>query len=72
MKPRPRRFKVATGATRRRYSGTINASDLRKAFKIPDRADITFQVPGGGDWSGQAVNVDDEEQVISVSWEEIV
>jgi hypothetical protein len=65
-----RRFKVLATEHRTRYSGTINANDLRKAFRIPTDADITFTVPSGGDWSGQAVDLDDGH-VIHVSWEEV-
>lgn len=42
---------------------------IREAgIDVPDNAQVTFQVPGGGDYSNCEVDLDDEEQVVSVRY----
>jgi hypothetical protein len=41
-----------------RYQRDITAADIRKALSLPEDADITIEVPGGGDYSGQVLNLD--------------
>jgi hypothetical protein len=64
------RFKSIELSTVRRFRGTISASDLRKAFRIPAGASITFTVPTGGDYSGQNLDLEDGYALI-VEWEEL-
>lgn len=47
-------------------TATITAADLRAAFGIPEGADIWVQVPGGGDWSHEALPID--EHPVRVQW----
>lgn len=43
---------------------------VRKAgHVIPDDALVEFYVPGGGDWSNTAIDID-ESNPISISWRE--
>jgi hypothetical protein len=37
---------------------TITADDIRKAFDLPKGATLVVQVPGGGDWSNCALDLD--------------
>lgn len=55
--------------TVRKCTVRLNASRIREAFNLPIDAEVTFRVPGGADWSGLDVGVDDENPV-TVSWEE--
>ena len=46
--------------------GRISASDIRKAFDLPENAKVVFQVPGGGDWSNTEIEID----CLEVEWKE--
>lgn len=37
----------------------FTAAALRKALGLPDDAEITVAVPGGGDWSNAALEISD-------------
>jgi len=47
---------------------SLNGKDiismLRKRWDIPDDAEVMFRVPGGADWSGTNIDIDDENPVI--------
>lgn len=67
-----RRFKVTKLSETVRYSGIITAADLRKKFNIPIGAEITVDIPSGGDWSGESVEIGGESiPHIKVDWEEV-
>jgi len=68
--PKPR-FKALRASQTTRYKGVITRTDLEKHFGIPKDAEVTFQVPGGADWSGMAIDIDDKECAIQVTWEEV-
>lgn len=58
--------------TTRRFDVRINGDQLRELLKsagvlVPPGAEITFTVPGGGDWSNMSIDIDDEHP-ITVSW----
>lgn len=45
------------------FSGDDIIAALRKAKELPDvsadeRVEVTFQIPGGGDWSNATIDVD--------------
>ena len=70
--PRTRRFKASILSETVRYSGIITAADLRKQFNIPEAAEITVDIPSGGDWSGESVEVGgDAIPHIKIEWEEV-
>lgn len=41
----------------------------RDGHDIPEKAVVTVTVPGGGDWSNMALNLDDADQPIEITWE---
>jgi len=47
---------------------TITAQDIREAFGLPSRADVTLRVPGGGDWSN--TNLDLCDHPVKARWSE--
>jgi len=52
---------------------TLRRSDIlellqRVGWKVPSGADITVRVPGGGDWSGMDLDLD--EHNINIDWTE--
>lgn len=52
---------------------TVSRSTLIAAIRdagidVPPNAEVTFRVPGGGDYSSTDVELDDKEQVISVRY----
>lgn len=49
----------------------LTRDDITRAFKFPSHADVRINVPGGGDWSGMSLDVDNECPVV-VSWTETV
>jgi hypothetical protein len=49
------------------HSAMITANDIRKAFDLPEKARIVFEVPSGGDYSSCALDI--EEYPLRVSWE---
>ncbi len=51
------RTKTITTTTRVEYQ--ITADDIRKALALPKGAVLFIQVPGGGDWSNCALDLDE-------------
>lgn len=49
--------KVVTTKVTTRY--TITATDLRQVLGLPPTAKIIFEVPGGGDYSGADLDLED-------------
>lgn len=57
---------------------TVSRSDLLQLInlqlkregkpELPQNAQIVVKVPGGGDWSGEYLDLDDKEQVIDLRW----
>jgi len=66
-----RRFKIVEQSNTTIYRGVITAEDLRKQFKIPDKAEITVMVPTGGDWSGTELEIGKDVPGIRVQWENV-
>lgn len=61
--------------TTRRLTVQLDRKDLvtfleSKGFKIPRDASVYFQVPGGADWSGMAIDIDSDNPV-TVAWSEL-
>ncbi len=59
--------------TTKRYSCQLNQDNLlellrRDGVKIPPGATVQFVVPGGGNWSGTAIDIDDENP-IQIEWQ---
>lgn len=50
-------------------SGTVTAEELRTALELPRDAVILFQVPTGGDYSGDRLAID--EHPLIVTWQVI-
>lgn len=48
---------------------TLLAAIRDAGIDVPSNAEVTFRVPGGGDYSSTDVALDDREQVISVRYE---
>jgi len=42
---------------------TITGDMIRKAFNFPDSAVVVFRVPGGGDWSGMNVEIEEDTPI---------
>lgn len=57
--------KVATTTT---STATITADDLQKALGLPKEAKIYFDVPGGGDWSNERIQLDNNEHGLTAVW----
>ena len=58
--------------TTKKMTCQVNGDNLldllsKSGVKIPPGATVMFVVPGGGDWSGQAIDVTDENPVL-VEW----
>lgn len=49
------------------YEGVITGEMIRDVSNLPKNAKITFQVPGGGDWSNKNIEIDGEH-TIGVTW----
>lgn len=47
----------------------VTGRDILKALGITNAADVVFNVPSGGDWSGMAIEITDEDPVC-ISWSE--
>jgi 5-enolpyruvylshikimate-3-phosphate synthase len=66
--------KVRTTTTRQHeltLTRQMIISMLRSSsVKIADDAQVTFHVPGGGDWSNQDINID-EFRTLTVTWETV-
>ena len=54
------------------FEGTLTGKDLIKAFGLPEGAKVEFFVPGGGDWSNEIIEIDEEHPVyITYSVEDV-
>ena len=53
------------------YSLNLSGADIRKILDLPLNAKVTVQIPGGGDWSNQELNINDEH-TFDVKWQTIV
>jgi hypothetical protein len=51
--------------------GTITVDMLRKAFQLPDHAEITITVPTGGDWSGMNITFGEDFNELRVKVEDV-
>lgn len=60
--------KTVTRTTTSKFSAVITAEEIRKAFGLPEEAQIEFQVPGGGNWSNLRIDID-ADNPIHVRWE---
>lgn len=66
--------KIATTTdTRQTFTITLTGSDIIELLrlaghKVPERAEVSFHVPGGGDYSNMAVDVEEESPVV-IRWE---
>ena len=53
--------------------GVLNGGSIRDACRnvviIPRHAEVSFQVPGGGDWSNTRIEVDEDCPIV-VTWKE--
>lgn len=47
---------------------TITIEDIRKRFRLPDDAKVCFTVPGGADWSGMSVPLDENVEPLIGRW----
>lgn len=47
----------------------LEAISTYMQLQIPSDADVTIRVPGGGDWSGELLDVNSENPVV-IKWEE--
>lgn len=66
---------IVEDRTHRLRIGACDVLDLLRLAGweiIPAGAEVTFKVPGGGDWSNEDVALDSDgdsgEQVVTVSW----
>lgn len=64
-----------TVETKQRFRLAITGENLRNLLaaaghQIPKNARIIFTVPGGGDWSNMAIDIDGENPV-EVQWETV-
>lgn len=60
---------VVTSITKR-HKGTVSGADLRIALGMPAHCRLFVEVPRGGDYSGQLLDLDDE--LVHVEWIEEV
>jgi hypothetical protein len=63
---------TASVTTERKFRVELTAKHLlamlaKQGQRIPSDAKITFHVPGGGDYSNMAIDIDDEKPVY-VEW----
>lgn len=70
---KPKIAKIVT--TKTSFKFELSRYDLlnmaRKAgHVIPDFASVEFYVPGGGDWSNTAIDIDDDDNPVVISWTE--
>jgi hypothetical protein len=49
-------------------TGKITRNMLIEALDLPDNADIWFDVPTGGDWSGMRLSIDGGPLALGVSY----
>lgn len=54
---------------------TLNAKDIRELLQAPATARVTFQVPSGGDYSGDKLNLTERsnamDSIVEVMWEQV-
>lgn len=48
---------------------TITASEIRKAFRLPDNAEVFVRVPGGADWSNVDLEITEQDCLLEAKWE---
>lgn len=58
--------------TTKRMECRVNAANLiemmeKTGIEVPKGATVQFVVPGGGNWSGSAIDIDDENPIL-VEW----
>lgn len=52
----------------RRHEWSISEDDLRALVGAPPNAKVRVEIPGGGDWSGCDIEID--QAPLTVTWEE--
>tara|TARA_R110000824_G_scaffold39346_3_gene119108 strand:- start:544 stop:753 length:210 start_codon:yes stop_codon:yes gene_type:complete len=55
--------KVITRTTTTEHYGALTGDMIRKALGLPDNARVFFDVPGGGDWSNERIDLDDNHRL---------
>ena len=63
---KPTIIKVVKTVTQ--VTAVITADNIRSAFDLPADAKISFDVPGGGDWSNTRLGID--EYPLTAEWKE--
>ena len=48
------------------YTATVTAADITRALGLPAGAQLWFNVPGGGDWSNEQLDVN--EYPLTAEW----
>jgi hypothetical protein len=69
-------IKITTTTQRtERFRIELTGNDITKMLRnhprfsdIPDRATISFHIPGGGDWSNTSIKIDDENPIY-IEWQ---
>ena len=66
--------RVVAKVTTVKTTVSVNKQDLINAVRthfglpIPDDADVCIRIPGGGDWSNELLDVNDDHPV-TIDWE---
>lgn len=55
--------------TVRKHSVNLTGDQLRELLEIPPNARVSVFVPGGGDWSNMALDIE-RGTTLDISWEE--
>jgi hypothetical protein len=55
--------KVTKRTTTTEHYGALTGNMIRKALGLPDNARVFFDVPGGGDWSNERIDLDDHHRL---------
>jgi hypothetical protein len=61
--------KVSTTTTTD-YSLELSGDDIRRLLGIPPDARVSVHIPGGGDWSNQALDLNDRD-TLDINWQEV-
>ena len=61
------RYTDENGMTRHRVEITV--ADIRKRFNLPEDAEVVLTVPGGADWSGMTLPLEEFDGPIKAKWE---
>lgn len=48
----------------------LDADDIRRAFGLAPDTEVTFRVPGGGDWSNTEIEVSDSSPIVCTCFRE--